>query len=138
MQELQRVLYAEDDPDIQLVAKLALETVGRLQVQLCASGVEVLAAVQSFAPDLILLDVMMPVMDGPMALQQLREHGITQPVVFMTAKAQPSEIKEFLRLGAYQVVAKPFDPMLLAQQLRQIWHDWQHQAHVCTGTHSHG
>ncbi|OOC48487.1 MULTISPECIES: response regulator [Thioalkalivibrio] len=123
MAELQRILYVEDEPDIQAVAELALETVGGFTVKICASGEEAVRDAEAFAPDLILLDVMMPGMDGPSTLEALR--GIPAlaevPVAFMTAKVQPSEIEHYKSLGARDVIAKPFDPMALSDQVRRIW-----------------
>jgi CheY-like chemotaxis protein len=122
-QQLQRILHVEDDPSIQAVAKVALETVGGFQVLSCASGSEALQKVGEFAPDFILLDVMMPGMDGPQTLEKLREHIDLDrvPVVFMTAKVQPAEIEYYRGLGARDVIIKPFDPMQLAEQVRAIW-----------------
>lgn len=123
MPELQRILHVEDDPSIQAVAKLALEAVGGFQVLSCSSGQDALDQLQSFAPDLILLDVMMPGMDGPQTLAGIaRLIDIRQvPVVFMTAKVQPAEIAHYRSLGARDVILKPFDPMQLAEQVRTIW-----------------
>ncbi len=123
MRELKLVLYVEDDPDIQMVAQMALEVVGGLTLRSCSSGREALQAVASCQPDLILLDVMMPDMDGPATLAQLRELAATAttPVIFMTAKVQAAEVAHYKSLGALGVIAKPFDPMLLAQQVRQLW-----------------
>lgn len=120
---LKRVLYAEDEPDIQAVAKLALEMLGGFQVQVCANGAEALAAARDFTPDLILLDVIMPGMDGPSTLERLRADPGTAaiPVIFLTAKVQPAEVVHYQSLGALDVIAKPFDPMTLAAQVRQIW-----------------
>jgi len=123
MPELSRILHVEDDPSIQAVARVALEVVGGFRVLSCRSGQEALDQVQGFAPDFILLDVMMPGMDGPQTLEKLRELvDIGQiPVAFMTAKVQPSEIELYRRLGARDVIIKPFDPMQLAAQIRAIW-----------------
>ncbi len=123
MPELNRILHVEDDPSIQAVAKVALEAVGGFTVLSCSSGQEALDQVQGFAPDFILLDVMMPGMDGPQTLIKLGERlDIGQiPVAFMTAKVQPSEIERYRSLGALDVIIKPFDPMQLADQVRQIW-----------------
>jgi len=121
--ELTRVMVVEDDPDIRAVAHLSLTAVGGFTVELCPSGSEALARVPSFAPQLIVLDVMMPGMDGPATLRGLQGlpcmNGI--PVVFMTAKIQPQEVQEYLALGAVEVVAKPFDPMTLPGTLQKIW-----------------
>jgi two-component system, OmpR family, response regulator len=122
-QELQRILYVEDDPDIQVIAVMVLETISGFTIEACSSGSEALTKAVAFKPDLILLDVMMPGMDGPETLKGLRgfaELALT-PVVFMTAKVQPQEVEGYLKLGAVGVIAKPFDPMTLAQELRDIW-----------------
>ena len=123
MAELKRILHVEDDRSIQAVAKLALETLGGFEVLSCLSGQEALDQVQGFNPDFILLDVMMPGMDGPATLSKLRELvDIEQvPVAFMTAKVQPQEIEQYRQLGAREVIVKPFDPMTLATQVRSIW-----------------
>lgn len=120
---LQRILYAEDEPDIQAVAKLALEMLGGYTVQICSNGAEALVAAREFTPDLILLDVMMPGMDGPSTLERLRADPATAaiPVIFLTAKVQPPEVVYYQSLGALDVIAKPFDPMALATQVQQIW-----------------
>ncbi len=120
---LERILYAEDEPDIQAVAKLALELLGGFQVRICANGQEALQTARDFMPDLILLDVMMPGMDGPSTLSHLRADPSTAgiPVIFLTAKVQLDEVAHYQSLGALNVIAKPFDPMALAAQVRQIW-----------------
>jgi CheY-like chemotaxis protein len=123
MTGLRRVLYVEDEPDIQAVARLALETVGGLTVRIAGSGPEALGSIAGFRPDLILLDVMMPGMDGPSTLRALRAlpEAAGIPAVFLTAKVQPAEIAQLRTLGAIDVIVKPFDPMTLAQTLRAIW-----------------
>lgn len=120
---LDRVLYVEDDKSIQAVARLALETVGGLDVCICSCGEEAVQVGADFAPQLILLDVMMPGMDGPETLRQLRKQSAlaSVPVVFMTARTQDSEVQGYLALGAVDVIPKPFDPMQLASQVRGIW-----------------
>lgn len=121
--ELKTIMYVEDEPDIREVAKIALEMVGKLTVIMCSSGEEALKRAAEAKPDLLLLDVMMPGMDGPSTLKALRQIPATAgvPAVFMTAKVQPKEIQEYKALGAVEIVAKPFDPMTLAQTLRDIW-----------------
>ena len=123
MSELKRILYVEDEPDIQAVAKIALEMVGGFAVRICASGDEALRQAEAFGPDLILLDVMMPGMDGPSTLKALRDLPALAhtPVVFMTAKVQAPEVARYKELGALDVIAKPFDPMTLPNRLRAIW-----------------
>ncbi len=120
---LEKVLYIEDEVDIQTIARLALESIGGLVVETCSSGREGLDRAAGFSPDLILLDVMMPDMDGPATLRALRQlPGMADvPVVFMTAKVQPQEVAGYRALGALDVIAKPFDPMTLAEQVREIW-----------------
>ena len=120
---LERILYAEDEPDIQAVAKLALEMVGGFKVLICGNGAETLEKVKDFAPNLILLDVMMPGMDGPTTLKHLRADPATAsiPVVFLTAKVQAAEVAQYQALGALTVLAKPFNPMTLAAQVKQVW-----------------
>ncbi|WP_323813783.1 response regulator [Cellvibrio sp. NN19] len=121
--ELTRILYVEDDPDIQAIAMMVLETINGFTVEACICGSDALAKAVAFKPDLVLLDVMMPGMDGPETLKGLRNFPelATTPVVFMTAKVQPQEVEDYLNLGAIGVIAKPFDPMTLAQELRDIW-----------------
>ena len=120
---LQRILYVEDEPDIQAVARIALETVGGFTVQICSSGEDALQAAVEFAPDLLLLDVMMPGMDGPTTLKALRNLPQLEntPAVFMTAKVQPQEVEQFKSYGALDVIAKPFDPMALSGQIAAVW-----------------
>jgi CheY-like chemotaxis protein len=120
---LSKILYVEDEPDIQTVARLSLESLGGFTLEVCSSGEEALAKAPLFGPDLILLDVMMPGMDGPTTLQRLREVPslAAVPVIFMTAKAQPQEIQHFKELGALGVITKPFDPMALPSEVRAIW-----------------
>ncbi len=127
MTTLERILYVEDEPDIREIARLALEMVGGFNVRLCASGDEALKAIAGFQPQLILLDVMMPGMDGPTTLQAIRQQPeyAQIPAIFMTAKVQPQEIEEYKALGALDAIAKPFDPMALAEQIRTLWQSAQ-------------
>lgn len=120
---LERILMVEDEPDIQLVARMALEAVGGFTVAACSSGTEALGVFEFFKPDMVLLDVMMPGMDGPATLKAMRElpGGRDIPIAFMTAKVMPGEVAQFKMLGALDVIAKPFDPMTLADQVRAIW-----------------
>lgn len=123
MTALKRVLYIEDDPDIREVATMALELMGGFELCVCASGSAALAEGPAFAPDLILLDVMMPGMDGPTTLARLRESPALAetPVVFMTAKVQSHEVAALRAMGALDVIAKPFDLMQLASRLSGIF-----------------
>lgn len=126
MSALQRILYVEDEPDIRAVAKIALENVGGFDLQVCSSGEEALASAVSFVPDLILLDVMMPNMDGPNTLEALKKMPELEntPAIFMTAKVQSSEVESYKSLGALDVIAKPFDPMTLADEIKAIWQQY--------------
>jgi two-component system OmpR family response regulator len=121
--ELKRILYVEDEDSIRTIAVTVLEAVGGFTVVACASGSQALAAAPGAAADLILLDVMMPGMDGPATLQALRALPQTAqtPAIFMTAKVQASEIQQYKSLGAIEVIAKPFDPMTLSAQISEIW-----------------
>jgi CheY-like chemotaxis protein len=123
---LERVLHVEDDASIRAVARVALEKVGGLTVLSCASGDEALTQAPAFAPQLILLDVMMPDMDGPTTLQRLSEVMDLQavPVIFMTAKVRPDELDGYRRLGAFDVIIKPFAPLSLAAELEARWRNF--------------
>ncbi|MDI1272906.1 response regulator [Polaromonas sp.] len=120
---LARILYVEDEPDIRMVAQMALEAVGGFTVIACPSGSEALAAAPTAQADLLLLDVMMPGMDGPSTLKALRALPATAgtPVIFMTAKVQAAEVAQYRELGAIDVIHKPFDPMELSAQISRIW-----------------
>lgn len=120
---LNRVLLVEDDPEIQMVAEMSLQSVGGFTVEVCGDGSRALARAPDFAPDLVLLDVMMPDMDGPTTLARLRELEplARVPVIFMTAKAQGRDREYYLSLGAIGVVPKPFDPMGLPARLCELW-----------------
>ena len=121
--KLMRILYVEDEPDIQMVARLALEALGGYTVEICSSGDEALQRAPGFQPQLFLLDVMMPGMDGPSTLKMLRAlpQFANTPVIFMTAKVQPGEVAGYKKLGAVDVIPKPFDPMILASKVQDIW-----------------
>jgi CheY-like chemotaxis protein len=115
-----RVLHVDDEPDIREVVEISLGLDSDLVTQSCASGQEALVAAVDWAPDIILLDVMMPEMDGAATFARLRTNPRTAgiPVVFMTARAQSCELELFRSLGAVGVIAKPFDPMTLAESVR--------------------
>ncbi len=117
-----RVLVVDDEPDILTVIRITLRARGGFEVEVCQSGAEALGAARRFAPDLILLDVMMPGTDGPATLEALRADRKTAaiPVVFLTAKAMPQERARYLEMGAVAVIEKPFDQRTLADELEQI------------------
>lgn len=124
---LTRVVYVEDEPDIQAIVRIALEAIGGMQVAVFSSGQEAIARAAEVQPQLLVLDVMMPGLDGPGTLRLLREQSALRdvPAIFMTAKAQPQEIAALQQQGAIAVVSKPFDPMQLAAELRRHWQTWQ-------------
>jgi two-component system, OmpR family, response regulator len=117
-----RVLYVDDEPDIRDVAEMSLELDPTFEVRTCGGGEEALRALESWLPDMVLLDVMMPSMDGPQTLAALRSDprcaGI--PVAFITARTQASDIRRLTGLGAVGVIAKPFDPLTLAAEVRRL------------------
>ena len=117
-----RILYVDDEADIREVAEMALELEPGFEVRTCASGAEALEVAPEWKPDLILLDVMMPGLDGPAVLARLRGADETSaiPIVFITARTQQHEVEQLRALGAKGVVAKPFDPMTLADQVREL------------------
>lgn len=123
MADLQRILHVEDDLDIQEIARLALVVVGGLHVDQFDVGSMAVASAVSCAPDLILLDQMMPEMSGEETLAALRKLPEMQdkPAVFMTAQTNDSSARLLQETDAVAVIPKPFDPMTLAQQLRDIW-----------------
>lgn len=120
---LKRLLLVEDEPHLQMVTRVTLERVGGFEVHSCSSGEDALIAARELQPDLILLDVMMPGLNGVETLDMLRRSPETASiaVVFMTAKAQKAELDAYRDLGAVGVISKPFDPMTLPALLREIW-----------------
>ncbi len=122
MTEAINLLYVDDEDDIREIAIMALELDSDITVKSCSSGSEALETVEHWVPDLILLDAMMPGIDGPETLVRLRENPATAaiPVVFITARSQPEDIERFIDLGALGVISKPFDPMTLSEQARAL------------------
>lgn len=120
---LRRILLVEDDTDIQDVTTLLLSESGEFEVRACGSAVEGLETARFFNPDLILLDVMMPGLDGQGALAAFRKMPATAdtPVIFVTARVQPFEILEYRQLGSLGVIPKPFDPETLARTIQGMW-----------------
>lgn len=123
MSELRNLLLVEDDPDIALIATMALEVVGGYQVRVASTGSEAVAELASNRPDLVLLDVMLPDTTGVELLESIRGDVLTWdlPVVFMTARVDPPSINAYLDLGAQGVVRKPFDVMTLPSQVEALW-----------------
>jgi len=119
---IRKVLLVDDEDDIRTIGQLSLSRVGGWQTVLAASGAEAVTKAAAEQPDLILLDVMMPGMDGPTTLGQLRAQDSTArtPVIFMTAKIQKQEVARYLELGAVGVIGKPFDPMTLPAEIKKL------------------
>jgi two-component system OmpR family response regulator len=115
-----RILHVDDEPDIREIVDMSLGLNAEFEVRACACGADAVKIAAEWSPFLILLDVMMPGMDGPATLVQLRKNPRTAdiPVLFMTARAQAREVEQFVALGAQGVISKPFDPMTLAFLVR--------------------
>ena len=119
---IRKVLLVDDDPDIRSIGTLSLRNVGKWQVVVADSGAAAVAAVIREQPELVLLDVMMPGLDGPTTLLRIRELHLTSPptVIFLTAKSAEAELAHLIAIGAKGVIVKPFNPLLLPQKIRQI------------------
>jgi two-component system, OmpR family, response regulator len=120
---LKKIMLVEDDPDIQLITRLSLEVGGGYEVQVCASGADAVESARTCAPDLILLDMMMPGMDGLATMDALRKlPGTTAtPMVFFTANTQAQVRQDLLHRGALGVIVKPVEPNALVEQIRALW-----------------
>ena len=120
---LAKVCYVEDDEDIQRIVRLSLERLGKMTVEVVGDPMVAIEAMKRFGPDLVLLDWMMPGMDGPTLFRAMKEKPETAglPVIFITAKATQVEIGELTALGAAGAISKPFNPKELPDQLREIW-----------------
>ena len=120
---LKKIMLVEDDPDIQLITRLSLEVGGGYEVRVCASGAEAVRSAAAYAPDLILLDMMMPGMDGLATMDALRKLPETAatPMVFFTANTQDQVRQDLLRRGALGVIIKPIEPNALVEQIRALW-----------------
>ena len=120
---LTRICYVEDDADIQRIVRLSLERIGKMTVEVVGDPTVAIDAILAFKPDLVMLDWMMPVLDGPALFRQMKQRQETSalPVVFITAKAAQRDLDELLALGAVGTISKPFSPKDLPEQLRAIW-----------------
>ena len=120
---LNRICYVEDDEDIQRIVRMSLERVGKMTVEVVGDPLKAIEAMVAFGPELVMLDWMMPGMDGPTLFRKMREDARTSglPVVFITAKASTGELNELLAMGAAGAISKPFSPKDLPLQLREIW-----------------
>ena len=117
-----KVLLVDDDPDIRMVAMIALKSVGQWDVMEADSGADALGKAEAYEPDLILLDMMLPGMDGMATLAALRRRpGLAHtPAIFMTAKVREADVARYLAAGATGVIQKPFDPMALPGEVQRI------------------
>ncbi len=124
---LTKILYVEDDDDIAQVVMMTLEDIGGFTAVHCNSGQKAIDTIIDFAPQLILMDVMMPGLSGPETLKILGQMPVAQdiPVIFMTAKAQKHEQEAYRNLGAIGVIVKPFDPLALSEQITSLWQQWK-------------
>jgi CheY-like chemotaxis protein len=120
---LNRICYVEDDEDIQRIVRMSLERVGKMTVEVVGDPTLAIEAMTSFKPDLVMLDWMMPKMDGPAVFRQMKLRPETRalPVVFITAKAAQRDLDELMKMGATATISKPFSPKDLPDQLREIW-----------------
>ena len=120
---LNRICYVEDDEDIQRIVRMTLERVGKMTVEVVGDPTLAIEAMAAFKPDMVMLDWMMPKMDGPTLFRQmkLRPETSSLPVVFITAKAAQRDLDELTSLGAAGTISKPFSPKDLPDQLRSIW-----------------
>ena len=120
---LNRICYVEDDEDIQRIVRMSLERVGKMTVEIVTDPTLAMEAITSFKPDLVMLDWMMPKMDGPAVFRQMKLRPETRalPVVFITAKAAQRDLDELMKMGAIATISKPFSPKDLPEQLREIW-----------------
>lgn len=119
--KLARILLVDDQRDIRSIVGLALGKIGGFQVKVCESGQEALENAEQFAPDLLLLDLSMPGLDGVATLKALRARGLQAPAVFFTARLHPKDAERYRELGVLGVIPKPFDPLKLGAQLRELW-----------------
>jgi two-component system, OmpR family, response regulator len=128
---LKRILLVEDDPDIQTVTSMALGSFGGYTVRVCGSASEAIVAAAEFLPDLILLDVMMPGMDGLDTMRALREVPATAstPVIFLTARVQPADVARYKELDSLAVIRKPFEPTALVETIHELWTRYRGEAH---------
>lgn len=126
MKEIKKILYAEDEHDVQTIVEISIWSTSDYEIKICDNGKILLDCVEEYNPDLILLDAMMPEMDGVTTLKNLRLNEKTKdiPVIFITAKAQTHEIKSFNESGVIGVITKPFDPMLLCSTIKEIWDEY--------------
>ena len=120
---LKRIMYVDDDPDLQHIVRLGLETRSGFTVKTCGSGKQALEEITQFQPDLVLLDMVLPDLEGTQLLEMLPERpGKPRvPVIFLTAKIHPGEVEKYIKWGAIGVINKPVSPLTLGRHVREIW-----------------
>ena len=120
---LQRILIADDEPDILEISRIALESVGGFEVSVCSSGKKLLERLPDFQPDLVIVDVLMPDMTGPEVFEEIRRQPEFDaiPVIYLTGVIQEEELEDFRETGVADVILKPFDPMTLADRVNGVW-----------------
>ena len=123
MKPLSKILYLEDDPHISEIALIALRDIAGFDVHHCGQGQDAINSFTEFQPDMLLLDVMLPDLDGPQVLEAIRklDGGESVPAIFMTAKAQKHEQDAYMQQGAISVIVKPFDALTLGETLQSLW-----------------
>lgn len=124
---LTKMILVDDDEDVLTIAKYCLESLKGVTIKYLSSGEETLKEALTFQPELILLDVMMPKMDGMTTLKALKmvPHLSHIPVVFFTAKVQKDEINQYLKLGVIDIIVKPFDPISFPEKILKNWGNYQ-------------
>jgi CheY-like chemotaxis protein len=127
MRKLKSVLGADDDPDVCAVVRASLRLTGGIDVRMTGSGEHLIDLALEHPPDLVLLDVMMPGMDGAATLRRMRENPLlhTIPAIFLTARVMPVDLRQVLPLGALGLISKPFDPLKLGDQILGMWNKVQ-------------
>lgn len=125
--KLKKILFVDDDPDAHLIVKISLQELSDIELYTALSGEEAIKIALNTHPDLILLDVMMPDLDGIVTLQAIKllPSLAKTPVVFLTARVQKNEIAEYFKCGILDVITKPFNPITLPETINQIWEKYQ-------------
>ena len=122
----ENILIVDDESDIRDVVQITLKIAGDIDSEVCNSGASAIEFISNTPPSLVLLDVMMPGMDGPETLKRLKNEPKTAgvPVIFMTAKVQPNEVEEYYRMGVIGVISKPFNPRGLVSSVMEFWNNF--------------
>lgn len=123
MKPLRKILYVEDDTDIQQIVNMSLEDIGGYKLKICSSGSEALQDAENFEPDLFLLDVMLPEMDGPTILEEMRKNPKFKniPAIFISAVADGRDLIKYRKMGVLGIIRKPFDPISISQTINVLY-----------------